>query len=184
LGVPGRELARLHPLDLAVSLRGTLLPQTLGDPLDMLGADGQFRQTSERLGGFVKRTLVGPGVFDLGHQGRTVPFGSQGQTLVKQGKKSSDTGTTDSRTAILHLPPASLKLRGSNAACSDDSYRTGPPQIGQAASTLAPPVGSNAMCSAIRQRVNSSPTSQARSSRWANVTSPFCPPAPNIRSNA
>ena len=50
LGVRGRQLARLHPLDVAVSLGGPLLPNTLGDPLDVLGADRQFRQAFERLG--------------------------------------------------------------------------------------------------------------------------------------
>jgi hypothetical protein len=44
LGAGGRELARLHLLDLTVSLLAALLAQPFGNPLDVLGTDRQFSQ--------------------------------------------------------------------------------------------------------------------------------------------
>jgi hypothetical protein len=81
-------------------------------------------------------------------------------------------------------PRRVINSRTSGGLGRADSSGNGLEQIGPWGSPPAWPAGSWATCSALRQRASSSVTSQARSSRSANVTKPFGPSPPNRHSKA
>ena len=84
MGMGPGQLPGLELFDLPLGLVLPLPPQTLGDLLHVLVADGQVRQPPQGPRRLLERMAVGPGEFDLGHQRRAVVFRPKVQPLVEE----------------------------------------------------------------------------------------------------